>query len=210
MISPFQLASASGPPLVLASASQTRLTMLRAAGVTCTAVPATVDEEAMRDALAAEEVATGDAAVILAELKGRQVAAGLPPETIVLACDSLLELKGRWLAKPADRAAARTQLIELRGQRHSIVSAVVGFRHGTRVWHAIGRTELQMRPFSDAFLEEYLNHAGPELTTSVGAYALEGLGAQLFSRVDGDWFNVLGLPLLPTLQFLRDQGLLTP
>lgn len=195
--------------VVLASGSRTRLAMLQAAGVDCVAVPATVDEEALREALAAEEVSTLDAAVALAELKAQRVAASFGGDVIVLGCDSLIELEGRWLAKAPSRAAARDKLLALRGKRHKLVSAVVGFRGGGRVWHGFDSATLDMRSFSDAFLDEYLNRAGDELTSSVGCYALEGLGAQLFGRVQGDWFTILGLPLVQTLQFLRDQGVLT-
>jgi septum formation protein len=196
------------PPLVLASASPARAALLRAAGVAFTAVAAPVDEAALREALRAKGAPTDDAAVALAELKAHNVAARAPAEALVLGADQLLEVEGDWLEKPLDREAAQAQLRRLRGRRHRLVSAAVGFRGGARVWHAVDSATLLVRPFSDAFLEGYLEEAGAAILGCVGAYQLEGLGAQLMARVDGDHATVLGLPLLPVLQFLRDQGVL--
>lgn len=201
---------APGPLVVLASRSPTRATLLRAAGVAFDQAEAAVDEAGVRESLAAEGVAAEDAATILAELKAGQVAARVGGGVVVLGADQLLELDGAWLEKPADRAAARAQLLALRGKRHRLVSAAVAFRDGIRVWHHVGAAEVWVRPFGDDFLEAYLDAAGDDVLGSVGGYQLEGLGAQLMSRVEGDFFTVLGLPLLPVLQFLRDQGVLRP
>ena len=202
------LALPDGPAVVLASGSSARAALLRAAGVPFVAVPALVDEVSLREALHGEGVATADAATALAEMKAQHVAARVPPEAIVLGADQLLEVDGRWLEKPADRAAAADQLRQLRGRRHRLVSAVVAFRGGARVWHDVDAATVTMRPFSDAFLAAYLDAAGDIVLTSVGAYQLEGLGAQLMARVEGAHATVLGLPLLPLLQFLRDQAVL--
>jgi septum formation protein len=196
------------PRLVLASGSAARAAMLRAAGVAFEQRVLPVDEPAVRDALRAEDVATADAATLLAELKAGRVAHGLTDEAIVLGADQLLDLDGEWLEKPTDRAAARAQLRRLSGRRHRLVSAVVGFRNGARVWHHVGIASLWVRPLSDAFIDAYLAAAGDAVLDCVGCYRLEGLGAQLMARVEGDFFTVLGLPLLPVLQFLRDQGVL--
>ncbi|MFL5334958.1 MAG: Maf family protein [Geminicoccaceae bacterium] len=196
------------PPLILASSSPARAALLRAAGVAFTAVPALVDEAAMRDALRAEGVPAEEAAVALAELKGRHVAARAPIEAVVLGADQLLEIEGEWLVKPLDLDAAAAQLRRLRGRRHRLVSAVVAFRGGSRVWHHASTAVLDLRAFSDGFLADYLAVAGPGILACVGAYQIEGLGAQLMARVDGDHATVLGLPFLPLLQFLRDQGVL--
>jgi septum formation protein len=107
-----------------------------------------------------------------------------------------------------DRAAARAQLLALRGKMHELVSCACVLRDGERLWHHIGRARLTIRPFSEAFLDDYLDRAGDAILQSVGAYQLEGQGAQLFSRVDGDYFTILGLPLLPLLDFLRNHGVI--
>ncbi|HET6466777.1 MAG TPA: Maf family protein [Geminicoccaceae bacterium] len=194
--------------LVLASGSAARAAMLRAAGVAFEQLALPVDEAGVREALKAERVTAEDAAMLLAELKGQRVAAGIAGEAIVLGADQLLELEGEWLEKPADRAVAKAQLLRLSGRRHRLVSAAVGLRNGARVWHHVGVASLWVRPLSEGFVEEYLDAVGEAVLQSVGSYQLEGPGAQLMARVEGDFFTVLGLPLLPVLQFLRDQGVL--
>lgn len=199
---------AAEPPLVLASASAARAAMLRAVGLDFSAVPAPVDEVEIRAALAAEGVASPDAATALAELKAQHVAGRMTGDCIVLGADQLLELDGRWLEKPADRAAAARQLEALGGRAHRLVSAVVAFRGGARVWHHVASADIMMRTLSPEAIDAYLDAAGEAALRSVGAYELEGLGAQLIANVRGDHFTVLGLPLLPLLQFLRDQRVL--
>ncbi len=196
------------PPLILASRSEARLRLLRAAGVAVDPVPALVDEGLVRESLRAEGVVVEDAAVALAELKAAFVARQAPPAAIVLGADQLLELDGAWLEQPQDEAAARRQLLALRGRRHRLVSAAVGFRGGSRVWHHVDSARLEVREFTDAFLDAYVAAAGGAVLGCVGAYQLEGRGAQLMARVEGDHFTVQGLPLLPVLAFLRDQGVL--
>jgi septum formation protein len=204
------LAAMGGPPVILASGSRARAQLLTAAGVPFTAVPALVDEAGLRDALRAEGVRAEEAAVALAEMKAAHVAARAPEVAIVLGSDQLLDLDGEWLEKPGDRAAAKAQLERLRGRRHRLISAVVAFRGGSRVWHDVDRATLTVRPFGDDFLEAYLDGAGDAVLGCVGAYQLEGLGAQLMAEVDGAQATVLGMPLLQLLQFLRDQGVLLP
>ena len=204
------LAAIEAPPVILASGSPARAQLLTAAGVPFTAVPALVDEAGLRDALRAEGVRAEEAAVALAEMKAAHVAARAPEAAIVLGSDQILELDGEWLEKPPDRAAARAQLLSLHGRGHRLVSAVVAFRGGSRVWHDVDRATLVVRPFSDDFLDLYLDAAGEAVLGCVGAYQLEGLGAQLMARVTGAQATVLGMPLLPLLQFLRDQGVLPP
>ena len=202
------LVRAGAPPVILASGSAARAALLQAAGIPFMALPAPVDEASLREALRAEGMAAEPAAIALAELKAHHVAARAPAEAIVLGADQILEIEGDWLEKPGDRETAARQLRRLRGQRHRLVSAVVAFRGGARVWHDADVATLSMRPFSEEFLEHYLDAAGPPILGCVGAYQIEGLGAQLMARVEGAYATVLGLPLLPLLQFLRDQGVL--
>jgi septum formation protein len=202
------LLQAAEPKLVLASASRARAAMLRAAGLTFESRPAPVDEESLRAALFAEGVAQADAATALAELKARHVAERLEGDVIVVGADQLLELDGQWLEKAADIATARERLQALAGRSHRVASAAVAYRGGSRVWHHSAAAEVTMRPLSVACIESYLGAAGDAALRSVGTYELEGLGVQLISGVRGDHFTVLGLPLLPLLQFLRDQGVL--
>jgi septum formation protein len=196
------------PVLMLASASATRARLLREAGVPFVVEPAVVDERELRDGLAAAGARVEDAATALAEVKALKVGQRRDERTLVLGCDQILECEGEWFEKPADRAAARAQLLRLRGRRHRLVTAGVLLRAGARVWHRVETAELWMRPFSDSFLEAYLEQTGDEVLQSVGGYRIEGLGIQLFARIDGDFFTILGLPLLSLLQALRDQGVL--
>jgi septum formation protein len=201
------LLAAAAPPIVLASASAIRARLLDAAGVPVAQHPATVDELALKESLQAEGASAGDAAIALAELKAQQIARHMP-EAIVLGADQILSCAGRWFDKPQDRAQARAQLGALAGQRHELATAVVAFRGGVRVWHHLAVPRLWLRPCSPGFLDTYLDAVGDAALTSVGAYQIEGLGAQLLDRIEGDHFAVLGLPVLEVLEFLRQQGVL--
>ena len=193
--------------LVLASASEARAAMLRAAGVPTEVVPARVDEAALKASLRAEQAAPRDQADALAELKALRVSARRPGQ-LVLGADQVLDLDGEALDKPRDRAEARAQLARLSGRRHSLLSAAVIAEDGRPVWRYVGRAELSVRQLGDAFLDAYLDRVGEAALTSVGAYQAEGPGAQLFTRIDGDWFSVLGLPLLEVLAYLRERGIM--
>jgi septum formation protein len=182
--------------------------MLEAAGLRFQAEAASVDEAEVKEAMAAEGVTAEDTAVALAAFKAERVAARFGGDVLVLGADQMLEVEGVWLDKPLTMDGARRQLQQLRGKKHRLWSAAVMFRSGSRVWHHVAHADLWMRPFSDAFLEQYLDGAGKGICQSVGAYHLEGQGAQLFSRTSGDFFTILGLPLLQVLQALRDQGVL--
>ena len=194
--------------IVLASGSRTRAEMLESAGVPVILQPAAVDEEEVKLSLRAEGISATGVAEALAELKAQRVTRRHPGQ-LVVGADQMLECDGIWFDKPTGRDQAREQLRALRGKTHRLISCAVVVRDGERLWHHTDQARLHMRPFTDAFLEEYLDHAGDSVLQSVGAYQLEGLGAQLFHRVEGDFFTVLGLPLLPLLGFLRVHGVVT-
>jgi septum formation protein len=193
--------------VILASGSQTRLTLLRHVGLSVEALAPSVDEQEMKAAFLAERAPAEACAEALAELKAVRISQR-HPGALVIGADQMLDCNGVWFDKPADEAHARAHLQALRGKTHRLVTAAVVARNGRRIWHTIDTARLTMRPFGDAFLDDYLRRVGPAVLSSVGAYHLEGLGAQLFSRIEGDFFTILGLPLLPLLGFLRDQGAL--
>ena len=195
--------------IVLASGSATRRIMLENAGVPLVVDTAPVDEAAVKDAMRAETDNPARVAEVLAELKATRVSAR-HPGALVVGANQMLECERRWFDKPADRDAARAQLLVLRDKSHRLVSSVVVVRDGRRLWHHTDSARLDMRRFSDHFLDQYLDRAGAAVLSSVGAYQVEGLGAQLFRSVEGDHFTILGLPLLPLLDFLRENGVLKP
>jgi septum formation protein len=193
--------------VILASASTTRAGMLAGAGVPFEQLPAAVDEAEVKEALRADGVAPGDAALALAELKARRIAS-MTPSRLVLGADQILTCEGQWFDKPRDPAEARAQLAALAGRRHELWTAAIVLRDDARLWHEIAQARLWLRPCSDAFLDAYLEAVGGLALGSVGAYQIEGLGAQLFARIDGDRFAILGLPLIGLLECLRVQGVL--
>jgi len=199
--------AATTSPVVLASASRARATLLRGAGVPILVDAAAIDEGEVKASLRAAKAAPSAIAETLAELKAQRIArrhAG----SLVIGADQVLECDGILFDKPIDPTAARDQLLALRGRRHRLISAVVLVRDGQRLWHHADRADLRMRDFSESFLDRYLSAAGDAALSSVGAYQLEGVGAQLFAGVDGDYFTILGLPLLPLLDILRENGVL--
>jgi septum formation protein len=193
----------AGEPLVLASKSASRHAILREAGIPVAVVPADIDERAIERRTAKQD--TGELAAVLAREKARTIAARLPGR-LVLGADQTLALGERRFSKPADRAGARRQLAALRGQTHELHSAVALARGSSVLFEHREVARLTMRSFSDQFLEAYLDAAGAAVTASVGAYQLEKVGIQLFERIEGDHFTILGLPLLPLLEFLRSAG----
>ena len=187
--------------LILASQSASRTTMLAAAGVPFTAEPAYADEAALKAAMAGRHPL--DVADALAELKALKVSARHPGH-LVLGSDSLAVLDdGTILDKPTSREEARDHLTRMSGKRHDLVSAAVIAENGQAVWRVVDKAKMFVRPLSPAFIETYLDAEWPAIAGCVGCYRIEGPGAQLFSRIDGSQFTVLGMPLLPVLDYLR-------
>lgn len=193
-------------PLVLASQSASRRAILESANIPLDVEPAAIDERAVE--ARADRADPGDIAALLARAKALAVSAQKPGR-LVLGADQTLALGGRRFSKPADRAAARDQLKTLRGNTHELHSALALARDGAIVFEHREAARLTMRPFSDDFLERYLDAAGSAVTASVGAYQVEGAGIHLFEHIDGGHFTILGLPLLPLLGFLRRTGALS-
>lgn len=191
--------------LLLASQSAIRLTLLRNAGVEVQAHPARIDEQALQAALAAEDASPRDIADALAEAKAQKLAQR-HPDALVLGCDQVLALGPRLFAKPESRFAARQQLAALSGQTHQLLSAAVLYHQGEPVWRHVGVARLTMRIASDAYLDAYLDRNWPGIGACCGAYQLEHEGIRLFSAIEGDYFTILGLPLLPLLSFLALRG----
>ncbi len=192
--------------LVLASAAETRAAILRAAGLSFAVEAARVDESEIKSAMRASDCDGAATAQALAALKARRVSARAPGAYVVGA-DQLLVCGRDWFDKPVDMADARAQLRQLRGRSHELVTAVAVVRDEAEIWSDLARAQLTMRPFSDAFLDCYLDQAGERVLRCVGGYEVEGLGAQLFADIVGDWFAILGLPLIPLLAFLREHRL---
>jgi septum formation protein len=190
-------------PVILASASVGRANLLRSAGVKFDSVPANVDEDSVKVSLQAENTSGAQCAEILAELKAIKVSQGCA-NALVVGADQLLECNGKWFDKPIDMAGARIHLQSLRGQTHTLATSVVVALNGARIWHHNAAPRLSMRAFTDSFLDDYLADVGSEALSSVGAYQFEGRGAQLFSHVKGDFFTILGLPVLELLSFFRE------
>lgn len=205
------LSHPDAPALILASGSRTRATMLQNAGLAFDILPAAVDEAAVKRRLKAEGASAERVAETLAEMKAARISQIIiadRPGALVLGADQVLDLDGALLDKPADRAAAAEHLRRLSGRHHQLVSAAVLLKDGQRIWGCSDRAGLVVRPLTDRFIDAYLEGAADDALDSVGAYRLEGLGAHLFASVEGDFFTILGLPLLPLLDFLRGHGVL--
>lgn len=179
--------------------------MLRAAGIDVTGQAPRVDEELLRQALAAEGAGPRDQADALAEAKARKIA-DRNPQALVLGCDQILALKDRIFTKPETPQAARDQLRDLSGQTHQLLSAAVLYDQGEPIWRQVGVARLTMRPLSDAYIQAYVARNWPAISTSVGGYQIEAEGIRLFQAIEGDHFTILGLPLLPLLSYLVLRG----
>jgi septum formation protein len=193
--------------LILASASSVRARLLAASGVRFEEIPADINEDVLKQ----EWIEAGEnltaVAVRLAACKARRVAA-TDPDAVVIGADQILSLEGEVVSKCVSRNEAESLLRRLRGRTHELVGGTVLIADGKQLWERIDVNRMVMREFSDGFLEDYLTRAGAALLQSVGCYEFEALGAQLFERVEGEFFSILGLPLLPLLAELRDHGVL--
>jgi septum formation protein len=188
--------------IVLASASAIRQTLLRNAGIDFTVDAANIDEGKLKIELKAQQAATTMAAIELASHKAQAVSvrhAG----ALVIGADQILDEQGTWFDKPVDMKTAGEQLERLAGRAHRLVNGVTVVEDGVEVWRHADSVTMMMRPLTRSFIDDYLRRVGEAALKSVGGYQLEGLGAQLFERIEGDYFSVLGLPLLPLLAFLR-------
>lgn len=194
--------------MILASSSQTRIEMLARAGISGV-VPKKpmVDEEPIKDALLAEGAAPLDIAMALAEMKALSISR-FHPDDLVIGADQILNLQGALISKATDRRTAVETLEKISDKRHQLLSAAVIAQGGKVIWRAWDQAKLDVRPLSRDFIENYLDQLGDTAYNSVGCYHLEGLGAQLFHRVEGDYYTILGLPLLKLMKFLQDRGTL--
>lgn len=187
--------------LILASGSTIRQKMLYHAGLDCEVIPADLDEEALK----ADDENPVDVAVALSKAKANHVSQE-HPEALVIGADQVLVFEGQIYSKAKDTHEAREKLRAMRGKTHSLISAVSVSRHQETLWSAYDMVDLTMYDFDDDFLERYCEKAGDALTRSVGAYEYESVGSWLFNNVQGDYFTILGMPLLPLLGYLRSQG----
>jgi septum formation protein len=193
--------------LVLASASVTRRAMLERAGLIVTVDAPNLDERVIKDGCRARGLTAGEAATKLAIAKAAQVAPRHPGH-IVLGADQMLECGGEWFDKPADRPAAARQIGKLSGRTHTLFSAVAVVRDDAVIWRGLESAELSVRVLSAKFIESYLDRIGEAAQSSVGGYQVEGLGIQLFDAIRGEHSTILGMPLIPLMGFLRDEGVI--
>jgi len=194
-------------PIILASGSTIRAKLLENAGVPFTVQVARVDEDSMKRALLAEDAPPRDIADALAEMKARKISDKFPG-TMVLGCDQVLDFEGQLLSKPETPEDAFSQLKAMRGKRHMLLSAAVIYQNGEPIWRHVGQVRLRMRMSSDAYLRDYVARNWDSIRHAVGAYKLEEEGVRLFATIDGDYFNVLGMPLLELLNYLAVKGVI--
>ncbi|NQY41434.1 MAG: Maf family protein [Henriciella sp.] len=193
--------------IILASGSASRRSLLAGAGVEAQSIKPNVDEETAKIAMRGDGMSVRDQAMQLAEMKAVKVSRANPG--FVIGGDQMLNLDGEAFDKPANLSAAAGHLRKLSGKSHTLETAIVIAENGQPIWRYLARPKLTVRVLSDEFVETYIQTCGTALLSTVGAYQLEGMGAQIFSKIEGDYFSVLGLPLLPLLDYFRVRGLLT-
>lgn len=197
----------SDQTVILASGSASRRAVLAAAGIEAEAIKPNVDEDSIKAALRADGASVRDQAMALAELKAVKISRTRPG--LVIGGDQMLNLSEVAFDKPKDLAEAKSHLQRLSGQPHHLETALVICQNGEPIWRHLARPKLKVRILSDAFIDDYIEACGKALLSTVGAYQLEGRGAQLFETIEGDFFSILGLPLLPLLEYFRTRGILT-
>jgi septum formation protein len=189
------------PDIILASGSASRRALLSGAGITAISVKPNVDEDAHKAAMRRDDISVRDQAMYLAEAKAVKVSRS--QSGLVIGGDQMLSLDGEAFDKPKDMAAAANHLRKLSGKTHTLETAIVICENGQAIWRHLARPKLTVRPLSEDFIQSYLEQCGEPLLSTVGAYMLEGMGSQLFTKIEGDYFSILGLPLLPLLDYLR-------
>ena len=192
--------------IILASGSASRRSLLAGAGVQAQSIKPNVDEEAAKRAMRDDGLSVSNQAMQLAEMKAVKVSSQVGG--LVIGGDQMLNLEGEAFDKPINLDGAEKHLRKLSGKTHTLETAIVIAENGVPIWRHLARPSLTVRTLSDRFIKQYIQSCGPPLLTTVGAYQLEGLGAQIFSKIDGDYFSILGLPLLPLLDYLRIRGVL--
>lgn len=192
--------------IILASGSASRRSLLAGAGVQAQSIQPNVDENAAKQAMRSDGLSVSNQAMQLAEMKAIKVSSQVGG--LVIGGDQMLNLEGEAFDKPINIDGAERHLKKLSGKTHTLETAIVIAESGVPIWRHLARPSLTVRTLSDTFIKNYLKSCGPPLLTTVGAYQLEGLGAQLFSKIEGDYFSILGLPLLPLLDYLRIRGVL--
>jgi septum formation protein len=193
--------------IVLASASRSRAALLANAGIDVLIEAAHIDESLVKDNALRTQSSVDTVAALLACKKAKKISK-IHPDALVIGADQMLDCDGKWLDKPDSLVSAGETLRLLRGREHKLITSVSVVHQGKEIWAFTDRADLLMRDFSDNFLNAYLSSVGNDVMLSVGAYQLEGIGAQLFERVDGDYFTILGLPIIPLLAFLREKNVI--
>ncbi|MEM1037532.1 MAG: Maf family protein [Pseudomonadota bacterium] len=197
---------ASAHEIILASGSAARRKVLNDAGIPAVSVKPSVDEDALKSEMRGKNLSVAEQAMKLAEAKALEVS---DRQTgLVLAGDQMLNLEGRAFDKPKDLEEAKSHLWSLSGQTHTLETAIIIAESGKPVWQHLSQPKLHVRDLSNEFIDAYVESAGDVLLSTVGAYQFEGLGAQIFSKIEGDFFSILGMPLLPLLEYLRSRGVL--
>ena len=194
-------------PLILASGSDMRSQLMRNAGLAYSVIIPRIDEQNIKDALVAEGAHPRDIADALAEIKARKVSSNYN-DAMTIGCDQILSIEGSILSKPASIGAARDQLRDLRAKRHMLLSAAVVYHEGKPIWRHVGQVRLRMRNVSDAYIDDYVDRNWDDIKSAVGSYKLESEGVRLFDSIEGDYFHVLGMPLLELLAFLTLRGVI--